>query len=706
MPLFARRLRTPVFLFASLCLAGSSFAQEEDRSGRMITIKGVIDTGLSHRVLNAANAAVREGVEVLIFDIQAAQSDFGPCRDLADKITKLGGGVKRTVAYVPQSLTGNAVLVALACQEIVLAEDARIGDVGGDDDVDRTERTAYEEIAGRAGHDRAIVLGMLEKDLRLVEVTTPNGKRILPADQLDAFVRGARVLKQEVIKEAGARLLLNAEQAKRLGLVRRTASHRRDVALAYGLPERIAGEDVLFQEAVQPYLLKIEGAINGRTEQYVLRRLQQAKQRGSNLLFVQIDSRFGEEDTAAKIANALDLWPARKVAWVPPGSQATGPAALLLFGCDELVAAPNAVVGGFRLEKASPDEYAGFARSAGAWIKDSKYPAAVVAGMIDPAVEVLEVAPANQAGVKAFRTADELASPEEKQRWRVIRTVKAKGSPPLELSGEDARSVDLAVATAASQDELQSLYDVPGRVPVLQPGWVDALVDALVSRGGTFFLLVIGMTCLYIEFQVPGFGVAGVISALCFVLFFWSRYFSDTANSLEIAMFLLGLMFLFVELFVLPGFGFTGFTGIALILGSLVLASQSFTVPRTDAEARELVQNVLTLAASMVVFLVASLAAARFLPSMPLFARMVLAPPGQEATLDEDEFDDEAEPAPPHPIAGKTGVAVTPLRPAGRMLLDDRYYDVIAQGSFVEPGASVRVLEVHHNRIVVRAEPA
>lgn len=685
----------------------TTLAQEHEnppRLGRMITIKGVVDSSLANRVTNAAMAAARDGVEVLIFDLQPANSDFGPCRDLADRISKLGGSIKRTVAYVGQPVTGHGVLVALACQEIVMADRAKIGDVysGRGDEVDRTERTAYEEIASRTGHDKWVVLGMVEKSLRLVEVTTPNGKRILPEDQLAEFVKGARVLKQEVVKEAGERLLLDTAMARKLGLVRRTADSRADVAIAYGLPEQVAANDELFREAAKPYLLKIEGALTGRLEQYVSRRLQQAKARGSNLLFVQIDSKTGEEQVASKIADMLDRWPEKKIAWVGPGAHVTGPAVLLLFGCDELVCAPSSTIGGFRVDGAGAKEYEAFARAAAELAKGSKYPEAVVRGMIDPAVELVEVQPADKPGVRAFRTLDEIDEPDQKAAWRRIRVVKMKGSPPPQLTGDEARSIDLATATAGSTEEMQAAYDVAGRLPVLQPSWVDSLIDGLMSTGGTFFLIVIGMTCLYIEFQMPGFGVAGVLSAVCFALFFWSRYLSDTANSLEIMMFLLGLAFLAVELFILPGFTITGLAGVGLIVGSLLLASQSFTLPRSDAEARELLRNVLTMAASMTVFLITSISIARFLPSMPLFSRMVLAPPSPEAAIEEEADDSGVEPPPHAEILGQQGVAVSPLRPAGRMLLDGAYYDVVAQGSFIEPGVPVEVIHVSSTRIVVR----
>src|SRR5690606_13699974 len=86
--------------------------QASERSGRMITIRGRIDSGLKDRVVEECKLAAQNGVEVVIFDIQSSNSDFGSCFDLAVAIADLS--VKRTVAYVSGPLTGHGVLVAMA----------------------------------------------------------------------------------------------------------------------------------------------------------------------------------------------------------------------------------------------------------------------------------------------------------------------------------------------------------------------------------------------------------------------------------------------------------------------------------------------------------------------------------------------------------------------------------------------------------------
>ena len=53
-------------------------------------------------------------------------------------------------------------------------------------------------------------------------------------------------------------------------------------------------------------------------------------------------------------------------------------------------------------------------------------------------------------------------------------------------------------------------------------------------------------------------------------------------------------------------------------------------------------------------------------------------------------------------LLGAIGVAVTPLRPAGKAQFGEQFLDVIAEGDYVSPGGRVRVVEIEGMRIVVK----
>jgi len=54
-------------------------------------------------------------------------------------------------------------------------------------------------------------------------------------------------------------------------------------------------------------------------------------------------------------------------------------------------------------------------------------------------------------------------------------------------------------------------------------------------------------------------------------------------------------------------------------------------------------------------------------------------------------------------LVGQIATAFTKLRPAGTIVLADRRFTAVTNGNYVDKGASVRIVEVHGNRIVVEA---
>ena len=148
----------------------------------------------------------------------------------------------------------------------------------------------------------------------------------------------------------------------------------------------------------------------------------------------------------------------------------------------------------------------------------------------------------------------------------------------------------------SDRGELKGLYGLRGKlIRVDGPSWVDSLVTILTDPYVSWLLLFVGVFMLVIELKLPGIGLPAIISALAFLLFFWSHYLSGTADQLEIILFLVGLVCLALEIFVFPGFGIFGMSGILLMLCSIVMASHTFVWPTHDYEYREMGYTLLQL---------------------------------------------------------------------------------------------------------------
>jgi membrane-bound serine protease (ClpP class) len=221
----------------------------------------------------------------------------------------------------------------------------------------------------------------------------------------------------------------------------------------------------------------------------------------------------------------------------------------------------------------------------------------------------------------------------------------------------------------------------------------------------TILLFAVGLIALYIELSAPGISVGGLIAGLCFALFFWSRFLGGTSGWLEVVLFLLGVLFLLIELFVLPGFGFAGITGLLLILAAIVMASQGFTVPHSGMELRALMRTLLILAGSGCAGVLGIVVLSRYFGAIPVLGRLALQP-ASAGPLEFGQADGAAATALPAATlygvqVGDYGLADSPLRPAGRARFEDNYVDVVADG-FVDRGRPVRVIRISGNRIVVR----
>ncbi|MEM9367651.1 MAG: NfeD family protein [Planctomycetota bacterium] len=271
----------------------------------------------------------------------------------------------------------------------------------------------------------------------------------------------------------------------------------------------------------------------------------------------------------------------------------------------------------------------------------------------------------------------------------------------LTVNGERAVELGLAEQTVASRDELVDVLNVGTPMVELERSWVDTVVLILNSGFVTFLLVLIGLIALAVELSAPGIGAGGLLSALCFGLFFWSRFLGGTSGWLELTLFVLGLLFIAMEVFVIPGFGIAGISGLVLSLGALVMASRRVAIPETAAQWSEFGTDVMTIVGAFLMFLFVIMGMATFMGDIPFLRRLTLTPQvvatGQTIVVAEDSL-----PAWQRVEVGDQGVAMSPLRPSGKILVGDDAVDVITEGDFVDAGTAVRVVGKQGARLIVR----
>ena len=162
-----------------------------------------------------------------------------------------------------------------------------------------------------------------------------------------------------------------------------------------------------------------------------------------------------------------------------------------------------------------------------------------------------------------------------------------------------------------------------------------------------------------------------------------------------------GVSCLLLEIFVIPGYGIFGLGGGAMVLASIVLASQTSKsfVPQNDYQRDQLMTSLLTVAGACIGMIVTAVLLRHRLPRSRLFGNLMLEPPaGEEAeTIRRREALVNF-----HDLVGTRGTTTTQLTPCGKARFGDLLVDVIADGEVVNRGAAIEVVEVRGSRVLVK----
>ena len=232
-------------------------------------------------------------------------------------------------------------------------------------------------------------------------------------------------------------------------------------------------------------------------------------------------------------------------------------------------------------------------------------PVALAEKMVDKDLVVYSATNRNTGEVRYLSNKD-LESLENRDEWEKGNPVREAGKEMF-FTANGKRAVELGFADEVinSRDQLAKKLGVREPMEVMERTWTDTLVFLLNTDVAAFLLITIGLITLVFELSAPGLSFGGLTSLLCFSLFFWSRFLGGTSGWLEVLLFGMGLIFIAVEFFVIPGFGFAGIGGIILLLVSLIMASSRGLFPETPEEINGFGIDVLTVIGAFLCFLVA-----------------------------------------------------------------------------------------------------
>ena len=706
---------------------------DADRLGFLVRVSLPIDSKESARVrktlkqIAESSPAVRRQdrpVVVLEFDTDDGKtgrgSELGPCMSLALYLGEPELNRIHTVAYIPASknppvnndstfagqLNGHAVLVAVAANQLALAPDVAIGNAGVDDaQLKPTYRDVYRNVAEQSQRlPVPLVMSMLDPQLQLFRVTEQDGSvQYVGEEELAKLESGTPT--SRTISKRGEYALFTGEELKDFGLVSLTPTSRLELSRELDLAANsLEGnpEDGKDWKALQ---LDLPDVIDKRSAKWVVNSLkQQVGRDGVNLLILNFDSSIGDVDACLRIAGQLAEFPeeVRTVAFVR--GNAPGPVGLIALACRNLIMAPDSVIGGtveFDLageEALDADDLTTLEPLVKNLADELGKDWSVLMQMVDPSLVVWKYQHKKSAQIRLLCD-EEFGASSNPKLWTPVTQIGG----PQGINASTAESNRLARLIAEDMGQIQQMFQLDQEPPTMRRSatnrWAEQLAEFLSSPFVAPWLIVLAMFFFSTEMSAPGLGLPGLLAAVCFILFFWSQSLDGNADWLEILMFVVGVVFIAMEIFVLPGFGVFGVGGIVLVIASLVLASQSFIIPRSPQDFVQMAYSLLPVIGAGVGVIVGAVMMRKLIPHSPFLRRMILVP---RASVDTGlgGHDPEAMVDWSY-LAGEPGETITRLAPSGKARIAGKVYNVMSKGRMVSKGEAIVVVEAIGNRIVV-----
>jgi membrane-bound serine protease (ClpP class) len=226
----------------------------------------------------------------------------------------------------------------------------------------------------------------------------------------------------------------------------------------------------------------------------------------------------------------------------------------------------------------------------------------------------------------------------------------------------------------------------------------DSIIAFLISPLVAGILIVIIIAGIYFEFQSPGAAFPILIAIIAAMLYFAPHYLEGLAANWEIMIFVAGVILLAVEIFAIPGFGVTGIVGIFMMVMGLTLAMIDNTYFEFSPGATaKLAEAFFIVVIAFFISVTGSIYLTRKLfTGKTFFGDLALI-----ATQQKNEGFTSAD-ASYNDITGKTGIAHTMLRPAGKVMIDGILYDATALTGYIDKGEPVEVVKYETAQIFVK----
>ena len=434
------------------------------------------------------------------------------------------------------------------------------------------------------------------------------------------------------------------------------------------------------------FSIDLKKNVGSTTWIYIQKGFEEARKANANIIIIEMNTYGGEVSFADSIRTKILNSDIPVIVFIDNNAASAG--ALISLACDKIYMSQAATIGAASVVDQTgqklPDKYQSYMRATMRATAEAHGKDTVVTG--------------NDTVVKWKR--DPLIAEAMVDERTVVPNVADSGKI-LTLTTQEALKYGYCDGTAENIREIikKESGNQPYELQKFQPTIWDNIKGFMMSPilQGILIMLIIGG--IYFELQSPGIGFALGVAITAAVLYFAPLYIDGLAANWEIILFVIGLILIAFEIFVIPGFGISGISGIALVVTGLILSllnNVNFDFepvhPGDTGKAILTVIGGLTLGFGLILYLSSKIG------SKGLFRKLAL-----ETTLENKEgyvgVSLEAD-----NLVGKTGVASTVLRPSGKVKVDGKVYDAVSvNGEFIEKGIQVIIVRYETGQVYVEA---
>ena len=422
------------------------------------------------------------------------------------------------------------------------------------------------------------------------------------------------------------------------------------------------------QEKTAILKLNLQADIDPRTSRYIDLGLAAARDGNYNLVIIEMDT-YGGMVTDAKdiVENLLDF---EIPVYVFINKDAASAGALISIACDSIYMAPGASIGAATVVvgdgEAAPDKYQSYMRSTmRATAEQTGRDPAIAEAMVDQDIEIEGITKAGR--VLTFTTSEAIKN----------------GF----CEGEVSSIEEILEKTGVTDYEMDEFNIGPTEKIIA------VFLNPVLS--GILILIIVGG--IYFELQTPGVGFPILASLVAAILYFVPYYLNGLAANWELIAFVIGILLLGLEIFVIPGFGVAGVAGIIMIFGSLTLVMLDndffdFTLVPFQKILTAFATTLSGLLGSVVLIFIGGVR----LTNTRFFRKIAL------STV-EDKAEGFVSNFIPTSMTGKTGTAFTVLRPSGKVMIDNDVYDAYTRGEYIQKNETIVVINQESSTLQVKS---